>query len=169
MRSRIPALALMSAATLFGISVATAQTVPQAATSVHSANPPSFKNLQVFPKDIARPQLLGSMRFFTQSLGVRCTFCHVGVEGQPPSTYDFASDAKKEKLTARKMLLMVQRINAQDFGVQPGMANAKVTCFTCHRGSQRPLTSPSTETPVTTPAAAPGAPTGPKTSEHGSS
>ena len=169
MRSRIPALALMSAATLFGISVATAQTAPQRAPSAPPVSPPPFKNLQVFPKDIARPQLLGSMRFFTQSLGVRCTFCHVGVEGQPPSTYDFASDAKKEKLIARKMLLMVQRINAQDFGIQPGMANAKVTCFTCHRGSQHPLTSPAAETPGTTPGTAPVAPPSPKTSERSSS
>ena len=60
------------------------------------------------------------MKFFAQSLGVRCTFCHVGIEGQPLSTFDFASDAKKEKLTARKMLVMVHRINSQDFGIQIG-------------------------------------------------
>jgi hypothetical protein len=129
------------ATALFGLSVAAAQTSPSPGVPQAPGSPP-FKNLQVFPKDIARPQLLSAMRFFSQSLGVRCTFCHVGVEGQPPSTYDFASDAKKEKLIARKMLAMVQRINTQDFNVQDGMSNAKVTCFTCHRGSMKPLTMP---------------------------
>lgn len=166
MRSRVPAIALMGAATLFGISVATAQTVP-ATTSPPPAGAP-FKNLQVFPKDIARPQLLANMKFFSQSLGVRCTFCHVGVEGQPPSTYDFPSDAKKPKLTARKMLAMVHRINQQDFGVTD-FNNAKVTCFTCHRGSQHPLTSPAAPTPGAAPAAAPVAPPVPRTSERGNS
>ena len=108
------------------------------------------------------------MKFFSQSLGVRCTFCHVGVEGQPPSTYDFASDAKKEKLTARRMLAMVHRINQQDFGVTD-FSNAKVTCFTCHRGSQRPLTSPPAQPPGAAPAAIPIPPPPPRTSERGNS
>jgi hypothetical protein len=166
MRSRVPAITLMGAAALFGISVATAQTVP-APTSSPPAGAP-FKNLQVFPKDIARPQLLANMKFFSQSLGVRCTFCHVGVEGQPPSTYDFASDAKKEKQTARRMLAMVHRINQQDFGVTD-FNNAKVTCFTCHRGSQHPLTSPPAQAPGAAPAAVPVPPPPPKMSERGNS
>ncbi len=36
-----------------------------------------FKNLQVLPKDIARPDLLNVMRRFTSSLGLRCNDCHV--------------------------------------------------------------------------------------------
>src|SRR5947209_13794283 len=170
MSFRVPALALLSSATLFGISVAAAQTNPPSQAAPTAATPAAFKNLQVFPKDIPRQQLLASMRFFTQSLGVRCTFCHVGVEGQPPSTYDFASDVKKEKLTARKMLLMVQRINTQDFGVQPTPASAKVTCFTCHRGSVKPLTAPppSTPGPGSAPSSAPPLPAV-RTPERGTS
>lgn len=112
-----------------------------------------MKNLQVFPKDISRADLISNMKFFAQSLGVRCTFCHVGTEGQPLSTFDFASDARTEKLTARKMLVMVHRINSQDFGIQMG-GEPKVTCFTCHRGATKPLTAlpPS---PGPTPSAAP--------------
>lgn len=166
MRSRVPAVALMGAVMLFSISVATAQTVPAPNSGAPARAP--LKNLQVFPKDIARPQLLANMKFFSQSLGVRCTFCHVGVEGQPPSTYDFASDAKKEKLTARRMLAMVHRINQQDFGVTD-FSNAKVTCFTCHRGSQRPLTSPPAQPPGAAPAAIPIPPPPPRTSERGNS
>jgi hypothetical protein len=148
------------ATALFGISVATAQTSPPRVAPQAPGGPPPFKNLQVFPKDITRPQLLSTMRLFSQSLGVRCTFCHVGVEGQPPSTYDFASDAKKEKLTARKMLAMVQRINSQDFNVQGGMANSKVTCFTCHRGSTKPLTAPPADAPRPPAANPPNSPAG---------
>ena len=62
------------------------------------------------------------------------------------STFDFASDAKKEKVTARKMLVMVHRINEQDF------KDVKVTCFTCHRGATKPLTAPP---PAAPPASAP--------------
>jgi hypothetical protein len=166
MSSRVPAMALLASATLFGISVAAAQTNPPPQAAPTATTPPAFKNLQVFPKDIPRPQLLANMRFFTQSLGVRCTFCHVGVEGQPPSTYDFASDAKKEKLTARKMLLMVQRINTQEFGVQPTPATAKVTCFTCHRGAMKPLTSPPAGTPAASPPAVSAAPSAPPPAKH---
>ena len=169
MRSTIPNIALLLSAAGFGISVAVAQAAPRTTASGQAVGPPGFKNLQEFPKDIARPQLLATMRFFTQSLGVRCTFCHVGIEGQPPSTYDFASDAKKEKLTARKMLLMVQRINTQDFAVQPTMATAKVTCFTCHRGAMKPLTAPPPAAPAAGVAPASGPSLPPAKSERGQS
>jgi len=59
------------------------QTTPPQAGPAPFANPP-YKNLKVFPQDITRPQLLSNMKLFSQSLGVRCTFCHVGQEGAPP-------------------------------------------------------------------------------------
>jgi hypothetical protein len=136
MKSPVPAFALGAAAAAFGVSVAAAQTGPPPAAQ---PAPPPFKNLKVFPKDISRPDLIANMKFFAQSLGVRCTFCHVGTEGQPLSTFDFASDAKDKKLTARKMLAMVHRINAEDFHVTD-FSKVKVTCFTCHRGSTKPAT-----------------------------
>ena len=117
--------------------VATAQT-PSAPPA--PAAEPQFKNLQVFPKDITREQLTSNMKLFAQSLGVRCVHCHVGEEGKPLSTFDFASDAKKEKQIARKMLTMVHRINSEDFGVKD-FKDVKVTCFTCHRGATKPLTA----------------------------
>ena len=143
MWSRVPALALAGSAALFGVSMALAQSGPPASA------PPPPKNLQVFPKEIPRPQLIANMKMFSQSLGVRCTYCHVGTEGQP-ATMDFASDAKKEKLTARKMLLMTRRINEQDFGVK-SFTDVKVTCFTCHRGSTKPVAMPPADAPAGTP------------------
>ena len=129
-------LLLAAGCAAFFAAVATAQAP---AAPAPPAAPP-FKNLQVFPKDITRDQLIGNMKFFAQSLGVRCIHCHVGEEGKPLSTFDFASDAKKEKLIARKMLAMVHRINEQEFGVKD-FKDVKVTCYTCHRGSTKPLTA----------------------------
>jgi len=151
--TRLPAIALMVATGLFGLSVAAAQIAPPADQPF--AVPP-YKNLKVLPQDISRADLLTTMKFFSRSLGVRCTNCHVGEEGKPLSTFDFASDAKKDKATARKMLAMVHRINSEDFGVTD-FSKVKVTCFTCHRGSTKPLTDrpPDAAPPPPAPAAAP--------------
>ena len=129
---------LMAASAIFVGSVSLAQGGAPAAPNF--ANPP-HKNLKVYSADMPRAQLLANMRLFSQSLGVRCTHCHVGTEGQPLSTFDFASDAKPAKEMARKMLLMTRRINSQDFGVTD-FANVKVTCYTCHRGSTKPVAMP---------------------------
>lgn len=144
MWSRFPALTLAGSAALFGVSMALAQSGPPPGSP-----PPPPRNLQVFPKDIPRPQLIANMKLFSQSLGVRCTYCHVGEEGK----LDFPNDGKKEKLVARKMLAMVHRINQQDFGVTD-FANVKVTCFTCHHGSTKPMAMPPADAPVPPPPAA---------------
>src|SRR4051794_29445896 len=159
-RMRFDILALASAAALFGVSVAVAQTVTPAPAP--PAQPPfaipPFKNLKVLPKDISRADLLANMKFFSQSLGVRCTYCHVGVEGQPLSTFDFPSDAKDKKQTARAMMAMVATLNSKTLPAATGLPDAKVTCFTCHRGSTRPATEPTPPTPTPPPAAAPAKP-----------
>jgi len=135
--------------------VATAQPAPAPQPPAFAM--PPYKNIQVLSKDITRDQLLSNMKFFAQSLGVRCVHCHVGEEGQPLSTFDFASDAKKEKQTARAMLRMVHRINQEDFGVRE-FKDVKVTCYTCHRGALKPLTAPPPAEP---------APQAPATTERG--
>ena len=134
---RLSTLLLILSACSFGVSVAVAQS---GAAQLAFADPP-HKNLKVLPQGIPGPQLLSTMKLFSQSLGVRCTFCHVGEEGHPLSSFAFASDAKEKKAVARKMLAMVHRINEQDFGVTD-FSKVKVTCFTCHRGSTHPLTAP---------------------------
>ena len=129
---------LAGSVAIFGLSAALAQ-APAAAPPPFAA--PPFKNLKVLPADISRANLLQHMKLFSQSLGVRCSHCHVGEEGKPLSSFDFASDAKPAKDAARRMLAMVRRINSQDFGVAE-VKDAKVTCFTCHRGSPKPATVP---------------------------
>ena len=44
--------------------------------------PTEFTNLEVLDPDIEQGELLGYMRDFSQHLGVRCHYCHVGEEGQ---------------------------------------------------------------------------------------
>lgn len=106
-------------------------------------SPPT--NLQVLPKDFPLKQLIQTMRAFTQGLGVRCQHCHVFTGNDPDdlTTFDFASDVKDTKKTARAMLRMGLAINNEylkDVGEpRPGGA-MKVTCYTCHRGETKPAT-----------------------------
>ncbi|MFQ5524635.1 MAG: c-type cytochrome [Thermoanaerobaculia bacterium] len=102
--------------------------------------PPEVKNLQHFPEDTDFRELMGTMRGFAMGLGVRCQHCHVGEEGQPLATFDFASDEKDTKKKARLMLKMMDDINAghlSQFDSEAGAA-LRVQCVTCHRGVARP-------------------------------
>lgn len=106
--------------------------------------PDQFVNLQVFPKDTKPDVLITAMKNFTGALGVRCQFCHVGEEGLPLEKFDFASDTKPQKQTARMMIRMAGEINAQITKAMPDAPamGYQVTCFTCHRGAQHPQHSP---------------------------
>jgi tetratricopeptide (TPR) repeat protein len=96
------------------------------------------KNLKVLPKDISHDELIAIMRGFAGALGVRCTHCHVGQEGNPQSM-DFASDDKEDKGTARQMLRMTEAINNDYVQKISGDDQAgDVTCITCHRGQHEP-------------------------------
>ena len=102
--------------------------------------PDSFTNLKVLPKNIAPRELLSTMRGFALGLGVRCTYCHVGEEGQPLSTYKFASDDKRPKRVARVMIDMLNHINEEHLADVPDrpLPHVVVRCETCHRGVARP-------------------------------
>jgi len=136
MKPLVPVAVLGIAAASFGLSVAFAQTAAPPAQA-NFAMPP-FKSLKVLPKTIARADLLNTMKTFSQSLGVRCTFCHVGEEGKPLSTFDFASDKKANKAIARDMMRLAQRLNSKDLPAIAGLEDPRVTCYTCHRGSKEP-------------------------------
>ncbi len=95
--------------------------------------PDQFKNLKVFPKDIAKKALVDEMKSYAYALGTRCWYCHEG-EGDDLSTYDFASDKKEHKATARVHIEMTREINEKFFKGKEG----QVTCITCHRGEAEP-------------------------------
>jgi len=103
--------------------------------------PERAKNLQILPADFPPARLRAVMTGFTQALGVRCSHCHIGEEGKPLSTYDFASDVDPEKNTARKMLKMLGVINDHLKEVKPaGPTRVNMWCHTCHQGRPRPQT-----------------------------
>jgi hypothetical protein len=87
---------------------------------------PAHKNLKVLPQDT---DIRATMGAFRTALGQQCTFCHV--QG------DFASDANPKKEIARHMIQMVNDINAK---FPDGKVH--VSCYTCHRGANVPLTAP---------------------------
>ena len=91
----------------------------------------AFKNVQVL-KEIPADDLVPAMQFITASLGVECDFCHVRDA--------FEKDDKIPKQTARRMMQMMQAINANNFQNQRA-----VTCFTCHKGSRVPVGIPMIE------------------------
>ena len=119
------------ALSLCGLATAAAAQPPQGMDQ-----PP--KNLKVLPMDMPVRALRDTMASFTRALGVRCTYCHVGTEGEPLTTYDFATDEKPEKLKAREMLRMVAAINGEHLPKVPQRKSIAVSCMTCHRGLAEP-------------------------------
>ena len=104
--------------------------------------PDSLINVKVIPKNTPVMQVIGMMRNFTGALGVRCPFCHVGQEGQPLASFDFAKDEKRTKLTARQMMRMVEEVNHRLDTLpehEKMTSHVEVTCATCHRGVNRPM------------------------------
>ena len=103
--------------------------------------PEKPENLQVLPKDWPGTRLRPVMMGFSRALGVRCSHCHKGEEGQPLSTYDFASDENPNKDRAREMLRMLGTINDHLDEIEPsGDRRINMWCHTCHRGRPRPMT-----------------------------
>src|SRR5579871_7003641 len=122
---------IMFCALLTGLIVDTAAPRSKAQGASQSGNKKAeeqFKNIQVL-KGIPAEQLIPTMQFITASLGVECDFCHV--QGA------FEKDDKKPKATARKMMEMMFAINADNFD-----RHRTVTCYSCHRGSVRPVAIP---------------------------
>jgi outer membrane lipoprotein-sorting protein len=93
-----------------------------------------FKNVQVL-RGIPVDEFMATMGFIAASLSLNCLDCHTEDSGRDPAKY---ADDTPIKQTARKMLLMVKSINAQNFG---GVRT--VTCYTCHRSDVAPRFTPS--------------------------
>jgi Photosynthetic reaction centre cytochrome C subunit len=135
------ALALAACAALAGRG---AHTNASAAAQAQGDKPveQTRKNIKVL-KGLPESQLFPLMNFVSVSLGVRCDFCHVKQGKDPKTGFDiwvWESDDKPEKNTARQMMQMVLTLNhSQSYGLDPG----SVSCYTCHRGSTRPMSLPS--------------------------
>ena len=92
-----------------------------------------FKNIQVL-KGIPVREFMNTMGFFSAATNLNCVDCH------SPQSEDLAGYAidTPRKQTARRMVLMVNQINQTNFG-----GRKMVTCYTCHRASDRPEAIPS--------------------------
>jgi len=113
--------------------------LPFAPLATEAQVPDKFTNLQYFPTTIPRQELIGNMRRFSFSLGVRCQFCHVLKDDKTGLT-DFASNEKDTKRTALAMLRMVDAIN-QDYIAKMGRTlPIRVECVTCHHQLSMPKT-----------------------------
>ncbi|HYT49871.1 MAG TPA: c-type cytochrome [Pyrinomonadaceae bacterium] len=100
------------------------------------------KNIKVLT-GLPQWQLIPVMNYFAASMGRRCNFCHVNNQGQ----WDYPSDAKPEKNTAREMIKLVLDINKTTarLNLDP------VACYTCHRGRNTPQSLPPLPLPVPSP------------------
>jgi photosynthetic reaction center cytochrome c subunit len=119
------ATALISVAFVF------AQGQPQAGARPQMAEE-AFKNIQVL-KGIPVDEFMGTMGLFSAAMSVCCGDCHEGAGGSNPK---WEADPPRKQV-ARRMVQMVNNINRDNFG-----GRQIVTCWTCHRGSQRPSSTP---------------------------
>jgi photosynthetic reaction center cytochrome c subunit len=93
----------------------------------------AFKNIQAL-KGISAADFMGTMGIMTAALGFDCSECHIAAG---TDKVDWAADTPR-KVIARRMVNMVVAINQSNFG-----GRQLVTCWTCHRGRDKPVVTPS--------------------------
>jgi photosynthetic reaction center cytochrome c subunit len=140
---------------LVGGQAAPAQTAPSQMLAENV-----FKNVTVL-RGIPVDEFMGTMGVFSAALGFSCEDCHTASSND---WANYAKDTSPRKLMARQMVTMMAGINKQYFG-----GRQVVTCFSCHRGSNRPKvtasltvlygTPPADELDVLVTPSAPGGPT----------
>ena len=122
MWTRVVWVGVLTAATVIG--TAAQQEKPPMADEV-------FKNIQVL-RGLTVDEFMGTMGFISASLAMNCSDCH-----DPTSAASYATDNPR-KQQARRMIVMVDAINKANFG-----GRRQVTCYSCHRGADRPKVTPS--------------------------
>ena len=108
-----------------------AQAAAQAGAQAGSTQKPqmseeAFKNVQLL-KGIPVDEFMGAMGLFSAATSMCCLECHAP---------DYAADTPR-KITTRKMIQMVNTINRTNFS-----GRKVVSCWTCHRQSDRPQVTP---------------------------
>ena len=106
---------------------------------------PDWKNVKVIPKNTDEEQMERVMFKYTRQLSVTCSYCHPDTKpGVFPKDVDFASEELPEKLIARDMMRMTDKLNKKYFGYKndyspESFQAAPITCNTCHRGILKPV------------------------------
>src|SRR5688572_28240415 len=94
----------------------------------------AFKDVRLL-RGIPVKEFMETMGFFSAALALNCSDCHGEASGSSWANYALDSPLKT---TSRRMIQMVNAINKANFGGAP-----VITCYTCHRGGQRPKATPS--------------------------
>ena len=115
--------AAMAAIVLWQLSSASA--VGQAAPARQLMSEQAFKNVTVL-KGIPVDEFMDTMGFISASTNYNCADCHV--EPKVEGDWSVYAQETPRKATARRMILMVEAINKNNFG-----GARVVTCYTCHR------------------------------------
>ena len=124
-------LAALCGVWLLGVALAASQAAPQDKPLMSEE---FFKNVQVL-KGIPVDEFLDTMGMFAAATGLNCTDCHIPESGGSWARY---ADDSPLKRTTRRMMAMVNNINASNFG-----GRRVLTCYSCHNGNRRPNAIPS--------------------------
>ncbi|HJZ72230.1 MAG TPA: photosynthetic reaction center cytochrome c subunit family protein [Vicinamibacterales bacterium] len=95
-----------------------------------------FRNVQAL-KGIGVDDFLLTMGIMSAAVGSDCVGCHPSAG---TDHVDWALDTPRKR-TARRMVQMVAAINRDNFN-----GRQVVTCWACHRGRDRPITTPTLDT-----------------------
>jgi hypothetical protein len=125
----------------FAVAAGTVMTQRASAQAGQPAAPPAaprgsmvedvFKNVQAL-KGIGVDDFMLSMGIMSAAVGSDCVGCHPSAG---TTNVDWALDTPRKR-AARRMVQMVQTINRDNFN-----GRQVVTCWTCHRGRDRPSTT----------------------------
>jgi photosynthetic reaction center cytochrome c subunit len=133
----IPGIGGISLVWLLG-TLASAQTAAPAKPQLAEE---AFKNIQVL-KGIPVDDFMGTMGIMSAALGFDCSECHTGAG---TDRVDWAADTQR-KVIARRMVTMVTTINKDNF-----TGRQMVTCWSCHRGRDKPAVTPTMDIVYGTP------------------
>ena len=133
----IPGIGGISLLWLLG-TLASAQTAAPAKPQLAEE---AFKNIQVL-KGIPVDDFMGTMGIMSAALGFDCSECHTGAG---TDRVDWAADTQR-KVIARRMVTMVTTINKDHF-----TGRQMVTCWSCHRGRDKPAVTPTMDIVYGTP------------------
>jgi photosynthetic reaction center cytochrome c subunit len=134
----IPAVAGITFVSLLGAGLAGGQTAPPDKPQLAEE---AFKNIQVL-RGIPVDDFMGTMGVMSAALGFDCSECHIGAG---TDRVDWAADTPR-KVVGRRMVKMVAAINHDNFS-----GRQVVTCWSCHRGRDRPAVTPTMDIVYGTP------------------
>jgi hypothetical protein len=127
--------AIAGAVVVFVVSAIAAET-PTLAQTAQPAKPRMaedvFKNVQAL-KGIGVDDFMLTMGIMSAAVGSDCVGCHPSAG---TDHVDWALDTPRKR-TARRMVQMVAAINRDNFN-----GRQVVTCWSCHRGRDKPATTP---------------------------